>query len=63
MNTSSENNPLFCTPQDGVCLIATSKETKHEAGLDSDIQIQAKKSNSFILQIQFVRHVGQLNRN
>jgi hypothetical protein len=43
MNTSSENNPLFCTPQDGVCLIATSKETKHEAGLDSEHSNSSKK--------------------
>ena len=43
MNTSSENNPLFCTPQDGACLIATPKETNDKAGLDSVHSNSSKK--------------------
>lgn len=43
MNTSSENNPLFCTPQDGACMIATPKETNDKAGLDSAHSNSSKK--------------------
>ena len=43
MNTSSENNPLFCTPQDGACLIANPKETNDKAGLDSVHSNSSKK--------------------